>query len=142
MRKIYQYIGSGLLCISSAFASCGNTKEDPEVDTRGIVQKIVFDKETNQSYLVIHGELRGAFNEFIQSDINGDVIRYSSYPGWMRTSTYESDGKKRIHVKFFNGSSGNQTDFIDDLIDSEKVKDYKIRFERDRNLLKQAGLIE
>ncbi|MCK4670406.1 MAG: hypothetical protein KAT43_04330 [Nanoarchaeota archaeon] len=129
MRKLKKYIGIGLLCISSALASCENKTEEP---------KVVFDKETNQSYLVVNRELRGAFNEFIRPHNKG-IIRYSSYPGWMRTSVY--DNGKRIHVQFFNGSS-EKTGSIDDVIDSEKVRDYRVRFERDKDLLKQAGLIK
>lgn len=132
MRKIKEYIGIGLLCASVALASCESNDEE---------QKVIFDKDTNQSYYIAEDrELRGESNEIIQPYKDNGVIRCSSYPGeWMRTRIYDSG--KRIEIAFFN-ELGAETSSIDELIDSEKVKEHRTRFERDRELLRQAGLIK
>ncbi len=99
------------------------------------------DTETNASYLVVKGELHGALGEVISPRIYGGVVRYSSVPGWTQTNIYEDSAGKRIQIKSFNGYS-EEIDCIDCKLDSEKVKDYRLRFERDVDLLKQAGLIK
>jgi len=143
MRKLTQYVGIGLLCVAGAIVSCKDQKEEPQVVERPPIVEIVENIETgekfNIEYTRIGGKLRSSLNEFVEPYNNNCIIRYTgSSPGSMITCVY--DQGKRISVQFTN-SMGN-TSTIDDSIDSKDVQEYRTRFEKDRSLLQEAGLLQ
>jgi hypothetical protein len=103
--------------------------------TKDTTRKLVRDSETNESYHIVDGELRGAY-DYIRPDKDG-IVRYSNLPGWMRTTLSED----KIIVEFFDGEFGKYKR-VEEAIDSKKGKMYKRRFEKDRELLEKAGLVE
>lgn len=138
MKKIAKYIGAGLLCavgaVSMPYFMSQSASARKEL-------KVVIDYKTQISYIVTKGELRGPFGRVISPRNNGIVRYQQGVPGWTQINMYKDCTGERIHIRTFNAYS-EEMSCIDEVINSEKVKDEVMRFEQDIDLLKRAGLIE
>ncbi len=141
MKELIKYMGVGLLCVAGATASCKDKKEELSVVERPpIVEDIkngVTGKTFKVEYTILNGRLRSSNNEFVESYQDNCIARYNgSIPGAMVTCVYDQD--RRISVQFTHNRTITST--IDDSIDSTSVQEYRTRFEKDKALLKQAGI--
>ena len=141
MKKLTQYIGIGILCLAGAIAGCKEQKEELEVLERPPIVEIIKNVQTSEEYelryTLTNGKLRSSLNEYVEQHQDNCIARYSgSIPGSIVTCIYQKE--RRISVQFIN--SNRVTSTIEDSLDSKDIQEYKLRFEKDKGLLKEAGL--
>ncbi len=151
MKPINKLLGIGALCAALAIPYFVNRHEE---DVAAVVTKSntapsesvllpapvtsVTDEATGEVYRVKKGELYGPHGEIISARGNCIMAAQRVMPYGMRICSYSND--QRMSVDVF--SESGRTRILDGLVGSDKMKPYNEMFDRNRGLLRKAGLMD
>ncbi len=141
MTQLRKYLNIGIVGLMLGFTYCTDTTEEQKLRKDPPIVEVIKNVQTRQEvkieYVRTGGKLRSSLNQFVEPYTANCIIRYSgSLPGNMVTCIY--DKGRRISVQFTN--ERRETSTLDDFVESTVIQEYKLRYEKDRALLKKAGI--